>query len=135
MQQLRAHLWIYHHCILKRTTKTVKRKNIITLVTGASLIATIAAAFILRPGPVDLQNVEDVKKLIGKHYLLPVDEQPALLTIEDKTKVKSEFLRRAENGDKLIVYKDNKKVILYRPSSDQIIEVGPVSMADISAQQ
>ncbi len=79
----------------------------------------------------NLEDVSVVKGLVGRHYVLPTDEEPALATVEDKTKVKSEFFRSAENGDKLLVYKNAKKVILYRPSIDRIIEIGPVSIADM----
>lgn len=65
---------------------------------------------------------------VSRHYQLP-EEDPAIATVEDKTKLNSEFLKNAENGDKLLIYKDAKKVILYRPSVDRIIEVGPVSIA------
>jgi len=69
---------------------------------------------------------------VGSHYLLP-SEEPTVATVEDKTKLSSEFLRAAENGDKLLLFKDAKKVILYRPSIDRIIEVGPISIADADA--
>lgn len=78
----------------------------------------------------NLDDVATVAKRVERHYILPADEQPALITVTDKSKVKTEFLRAAENGDKLLVYKDAKKALLYRPSIDKLVEVGPVSLAE-----
>lgn len=76
----------------------------------------------------DDDSAKQVIQAVGKHYLLP-DEEPAIATVEDKTKVTSQFLNSAENGDKLLIYQEAKKVILYRPNIDKIVEVGPVSIA------
>ena len=73
---------------------------------------------------------ENVKALISKHMLLPTDEEPAYATITDKEKLDTPFLKQAENGDKLLIYQNNQKVIIYRPSIDRIIDVGPVTIAD-----
>lgn len=81
-----------------------------------------------------MSQPDNVVRAVSRHFLLPADERPALLTIEDRSRVKSEFFRKAQNGDKVLVYKTNKLLILYRPGIDRIIEVGPVSIADISSQ-
>jgi len=66
---------------------------------------------------------------VGKLIRLPQGETPSLATVLDKTQLQSqEFFRNAENGDKILVYKNAKKAILYRPSENKIIEVGPVKM-------
>lgn len=110
-----------------------KRTKVLLVVVVLALLAvlgTVIAFYVLRQPPVSNEQVEQITSLVGRHYLLPTDETPAVATVEDKTKVSSEFLRAAENGDKLLIYKDAKKVILYRPSIDRIIEVGPVSIAE-----
>jgi hypothetical protein len=69
--------------------------------------------------------VEQVSKLMD----LPTDETPTIATVLDKDKLKDQqFFNRAENGDKVLVYMKAKKAILFRPNTDKIIEVGPVSM-------
>lgn len=69
-----------------------------------------------------------VKDLVGRHMVLPEDEEPALATVTDKTKISTDFFKQAENGDKLLIYQDHKTAIIYRPSLDKIIAVGPVSI-------
>jgi len=65
---------------------------------------------------------------IGKHYLLPASEQPVLATVTDATQLKTPFLKQAQNGDQLLIYANAKIVILYRPSVDRIVAVGPVEL-------
>ncbi len=112
---------------------TMKRRTVIAVLGGLILCTVIGLCiWWFLSSSQKPHEVEDIKLAIGKHYLLPSDEEPALLTVEDKTKVTSSFFARAENGDKILVYKNNKKALLYRPSIDKIIEVGPVSMADMT---
>jgi hypothetical protein len=113
-------------------TIIIKRKaQILSIVIAVVALGGVGAYLTLRQAQ-DMNNVFAVTAAVARHYQLPEDEVPALATVEDKGKLNSEFLRSAENGDKLLVYKNAKKVILYRPSIDKIIEVGPVSIADMS---
>lgn len=111
----------------------VKRTKIAVFIVIILVVVTSGILFALWQGRrSNLNDVDAVVSKVNKHYVLPVDETPALATVEDKTKVNSEFLRVSENGDKLLIYKNAKKVILYRPSIDRVVEVGPVSIADPS---
>ncbi len=75
---------------------------------------------------------EEVKALVTKVATLmelPKDEQPTVATISDKSKLKDQpFFINAENGDKVLIYTNAKKAIIYRPSTNKIIEVGPVNI-------
>ena len=106
------------------------KKISVIIIALISLVAISMGTYIYLRHP-GKDNVEAIERLVGRHYVLP-DEEPALATVEDKTKLNSEFLRSAEDGDKLLIYQGAKKVILYRPSIDRIIEVGPISIADTS---
>lgn len=73
----------------------------------------------------EVELAEIIKK-IENHALLP-DETPTVATVSDATKLSDErFFDDARNGDIVVIYKDAKKAILYRPSVDRIIEMGPV---------
>lgn len=85
---------------------------------------TTAGYFYLRTQ--DLSNVEVVKQRISTHYVLPSNEQPALVTVTDTTKLTSEFLKQTKNGDKVLIYQSNRKAIIYRPDIDRVIDVAPV---------
>lgn len=78
------------------------------------------------------QEIQDLEKRVGKLMLLPTGEEPQLATVTDADKIKQEqqFFVNAENGDKVLIYKQAKKAILYRPNANMIIEVGPVTLDD-----
>ena len=78
-------------------------------------------------------ELQALKEEIGKIYELPQDEEPILATVTDIEKVKvQQFFAKAQNGDKVLIYTNNKKAVLYRPSSKKLIEVSPVSGIDES---
>ncbi|MFZ1074751.1 MAG: hypothetical protein WAN50_00025 [Minisyncoccia bacterium] len=65
---------------------------------------------------------------VGKLIQLP-NETPTMATIKDAGSAKrgQPFLVNAENGDILIVYQNPPEALLYRPSTDKLINVGPVN--------
>ncbi len=56
------------------------------------------------------------------------DEKPVVATVTDKNTLKAQqsFFAQAENGDKVIVFSKARKAVLYRPSTNKIIESGPL---------
>lgn len=81
--------------------------------------------------PADLNDVQVVASRVGVLYQLPSDENPALLTVTDKSKVTSRLAEKVQNGDKLLIYQKNQQAIIYRPSINKIIGVVPVDIDDI----
>lgn len=70
------------------------------------------------------QTIEKVGKLID----LPVTEQPTVATVSDIKKLKGQaFFEKAQNGDKVLIYAVAKKAYLYRPVTNKLIDVAPVS--------
>ncbi len=66
---------------------------------------------------------------VGKLYALPTDEKPTVATITDVDKLKDQpFFKSAKNGDKVLIYTNANKAILYRPQEKRIIEVGSVNL-------
>ena len=65
---------------------------------------------------------------VGELIQLP-KEQPTMATIDDAASAKKAqpFLVNAENGDILIVYQNAQQAIVYRPSTNKLIAVGPVN--------
>ena len=107
------------------------RKTTAIIVSIIIVLASGFATLVILQANKNPNDITHTVAAVSKHYLVP-DEEPAIATVEDKEKVQSEFFRAAENGDKLLIYKEAKKVILYRPSVDKIVEVGPVSLAPVS---
>ncbi len=72
----------------------------------------------------DDQSVLDaVRKLI----LLP-NEEPRIVTIANVEELKTSqlFFQDAQNGDKLIIFTDAKKAVVYRPGEHIIVNVAPI---------
>ena len=69
-------------------------------------------------------TIDKVRKLMQ----LP-NEQPTMATITDATKLTGKpFFANAKNGDKVLIFQSIKKAILYRESTNQIIDVGSVNV-------
>jgi H+/gluconate symporter-like permease len=56
-------------------------------------------------------------------------EEPVLFTVNDANLLKGQqaFFKDAENGDVLLVYQQSSKALIFRPSTNKIINAGPVS--------
>ena len=107
---------------------------LISLAIGGALVYGVAK---VKPDFLGLpkdatQTQEDVQKLVaevGKLIQLPTDETPTVATITDIEKVKEQaFFKNAQNGDKVLIYTNAKKAILYRPSEKKVVEVGAVNI-------
>jgi len=62
---------------------------------------------------------------------LPQGEKPTIATISDTQKLHDQpFFTQAKLGDKVIIYNTAKKVILYRPSSNKIINIAPLGVGN-----
>lgn len=74
--------------------------------------------------------VAEVRKLIS----VPGDELPTVATVSDPEKLKANaFFAQAMVGDKVLIYTQAKKAILYRPGENKVIEVAPLSIGTSSA--
>ncbi|MES2623183.1 MAG: hypothetical protein V4576_02115 [Patescibacteria group bacterium] len=72
-------------------------------------------------------------KKVDKLMVLPSDETPQVAIIQDVEALKKsqEFFADAQNGDKILVYTKARKAIIYRDSTNKIVNVilniGPVT--------
>lgn len=67
---------------------------------------------------------------VSKLYLLPETEKPIIFTLSSTSDLSKQpaFYKNAHDGDVVLIYKDTQKGIIYRPSSDVLINVGDVTL-------
>lgn len=74
-------------------------------------------------------QVSEAVATIGKLVDLPSNETPTLATVTDPAKLKDQaFFANSKAGDQVLIYTEAKKAILYRPSTNKIIEIAPVNI-------
>lgn len=76
-------------------------------------------------------EVQRIIEEVGRVYDLPSDETPSVATVQDKEKLSEQpFFARAENGDITLIYQKSRLALLYRPSTQKVINVSSVTIQD-----
>ncbi|MFA5022693.1 MAG: hypothetical protein WC537_00240 [Candidatus Paceibacterota bacterium] len=109
------------------------KKNILVLVVVALIIIAGGVYYWYQPKsstPVPAADAKAVIEKLAKHIILPTNETPEIGRIDDPIQAAKAqpFVSGAQKGDLLIVYVKARRAIVYSPSRDLIVNVGPVSM-------
>lgn len=72
------------------------------------------------------ESTNGIVEAISRLAVVPTDEKPSVTTVVDKTKVNQPFLRNAENGDQVVLYFQAGRAVVYRPSTNKIVNMGPL---------
>ncbi|MBP9751987.1 MAG: LytR C-terminal domain-containing protein [Candidatus Moranbacteria bacterium] len=76
-------------------------------------------------------ELESIVADISEHFELPTSETPTLATVTDREKLSGqEFFASSQNGDKVLLYQEGRKAILYRPSTGKIVNVAPIGIQE-----
>jgi hypothetical protein len=78
-----------------------------------------------------VNELQSITSRLGNFVELPA-EQPTIVTILSQQKLSNVVLAaKAKDGDKLIIYPVAKRIILYRPSTQKVVEMlGIVEQVD-----
>ena len=80
-------------------------------------------------------EVDELVGKVGQLVELPTGETPTLATVSDASKLKNQaFFAKAENGDKVLIYTQARRAVLYRPSTDKVIEIAPINIGSGNTQ-
>lgn len=81
--------------------------------------------------------VQALVKEVGKIMILPANEEPIVLDITDPQALiaQQQFFAGSVAGDKLLLYKESARAIVYSPSRHLIVNVGPVTNQQAAAAQ
>jgi len=74
------------------------------------------------------KEVDDLLGKVGKLIVLPQNEEPTIATITDVEALKQEqsFYTDARNGNRVIIYMQAKKAIIYDEENNILVNVGPI---------
>ena len=107
-------------------------------VISVAIIAITAAVFFWvqwrnaekkNPEKIAEQETADLLEAVGALIMLPNEEPSTVATVKDLEALKDQvFFKNARVGDKLLIYTNEQKAILYRPSENKLIEVSPLNI-------
>ncbi len=108
---------------------------------AALCVLLIIAAWLIRntffsgsdsPQAQGQREIKETMLAVAKLMELPPGI-PSVATVKDITKLQSQpFFAKAQNGDKVLIFADAKRAILYRPSANRIIDVSPLFSAPVN---
>lgn len=79
-------------------------------------------------------EVDQILAKIENVLELPKTEVPSLATVTDPSKLKNQaFFAAAEVGDRVLLYTEAGRAVLYRPKTGKVIEVGPFVLTNPSS--
>ena len=85
------------------------------------------------PQKVAQEEAQGLVERVGRLIILPEGEEPTIATVSDPQKLQGQsFFANAKVGDKVLIYTNAKKAILYDPVEDRIIEVAPVNIGAVA---
>ncbi len=119
----------------------MKRNIIIVLVTLLFLASSGTGVYFYMQWkkavtvPSAAQEIEEVTSVLAGFMELPQGEEPTIATVVDREKLQDQpFFLNAQNGDKVIIYTNARKAILYRPETKKVVEVAPIFFDENTAQ-
>lgn len=77
------------------------------------------------------QEVANLVEQVGKLVVLPEGETPTIATVTDPEKLRDQpFFANAKVGDRVLIYTNARKAILYDPVKNKILEIAPVNIGE-----
>jgi len=116
--------------IMKTVTLTVLVLVVFAVVSGAAVFFYLQNLQLKKYTQVSPQTqVAEVVARVSKLILLPQGETPTLASVSDPAALKNQpFFDKAKKDDQVLIYSTAKEAVLYRPSSNMIINVAPINI-------
>jgi septation ring formation regulator EzrA len=115
----------------------LKRSAVLGILVILLLVAIGAASYFYlqfaelkkNPQKIAQQEVQELVSKVSKLIVLPEGEIPTVATVTDPEKLKDQpFFAKTKKGDKILIYTNAKKAILYDPVANKIVEVAPLNI-------
>lgn len=125
----------------KKTKKLSNKKKILVvggLVIGLLVVGAIGLSVYSftqlqsvkkNPQKIITDETKSYVEKVSKHIDVPMDEEPQVARVQDEAKAKENpFFKNVKNGDVVLVFAKAQKAVIYRPSEDKLINVGPLNI-------
>jgi hypothetical protein len=121
----------------KKSESVVKRLAIIIgaiVVLGViawGVYSSVKLSNMQNPEYIEQQSKAETQAIVDKvSKLIELPEgEPVLATVSDKAQLEGQpFFEKAENGDKVLIFTESSIAIIYRESTDKIINSGPIAI-------
>ncbi|OGH80414.1 MAG: hypothetical protein A3I29_02370 [Candidatus Magasanikbacteria bacterium RIFCSPLOWO2_02_FULL_44_11] len=111
--------------------KTPKRFIVMVALIGALVVG--GYYFFDKPTPEEKAREElaAAMAVVSKVMILPQDDQPVLATVTDAETLIAQqaFFAGSVNGDQLLLFPKSMKAVIWSPSREKIINVGPIQQS------
>lgn len=115
--------------------KTFLKKYIVVILILLVVVLGAVAFYFYRQstlgGVGTKESVAEVKSLVkkvGKLTVLPEGETPTIATVSDPEALRDQaFFVDSKVGDKVLIYSNAKKAILFDPSANKIVNIAPLN--------
>lgn len=83
------------------------------------------------PQAAAVKETKDVVAKVSKLVALPADETPTIATVSDPAALKDQpFFVNALKGDKVLIYTNAKKAVLYSVTMNKILDIAPLNIGN-----
>ncbi len=113
--------------------KAFLRKYIVVILILLVVILAGVSAYLYKkstsnPDAASQAEVKSLVAKVGKIMILPEGETPTIATVSDPEALRDQaFFVDAKKGDKVLIYSNAKKAILFDPSTNKIVNIAPLN--------
>lgn len=105
------------------------QKKLITSIILVALVGFIVWLGVTRPDKAFDYDEKMILEALEKHLVLPANEHPTVATIANADELREQpFFTGARTGQVVIIYIKAKRVILYDPEIDRVVDMAALDI-------
>lgn len=117
----------------------LKIQKVFLIISAVAIVAIALAGYFSyqlylakqNPQAIAQKEIASLVEKVSKLIVLPEGETPTVATVSDPEALKDQaFFAQAQKGDKVLIYSQAKKAILYSVSLNKILNVAPLNIGD-----
>lgn len=113
--------------IVALKAKLKKNKELVPWILFVLSCFIILYLFFSKPVDKAQREIDSLVKSVSKLVILP-EESPTVATVTNLEELKGqEFFKNAKVGDKVLIFVQAQKAVLYNPDSNRVVEIAPLN--------